>query len=355
MPSPILKPSEKRSDLEKLSARKRASLPVGKLLANNWETRNVGRQIGNCAKAVKAALELRDLEQARLLIEEGNFCNARLCNLCEWRRARAWRARLLQGIPDFAEHHPGHRALFLTLTVRNCQIGELATTIKDLHAGWDRMAKSRWFPTPYWFRRTEVTVNTGDNLKRGKKARKMSEIGPADPLTEGLEIAEDSVCENQGGGILPPTAHPHIHALLLVPPRYFTTDYIRQSRWRELWMEAARLDYAPVVDVRAVRTAPTPAQIKAEQKDVILEVAKYCAKAAEVANLGALVPEFHHQMRCHRLFAVSGGLRPWVRSGDITAEEMNDRKAVLTSGSPLCRILLRWNATAEAYDATPLA
>ena len=48
-------------------------------------------------------------------------------------------------------------------------------------------------------------------------------------------------------------AHPHFHALLLVQSNYFTTNYIKQNDWVEMWQKALRVDYAPSVNVKAVK------------------------------------------------------------------------------------------------------
>ena len=47
-------------------------------------------------------------------------------------------------------------------------------------------------------------------------------------------------------------AHPHFHALLLVPS-YFTINYIKQGDWVEMWAKALRADYLPSVNVKAVK------------------------------------------------------------------------------------------------------
>ena len=51
------------------------------------------------------------------------------------------------------------------------------------------------------------------------------------------------------------TYHPHIHVLLFVSPTYFKNkeNYISQDEWTELWKKSAKLDYYPIVDVRAIK------------------------------------------------------------------------------------------------------
>lgn len=67
-------------------------------------------------------------------------------------------------------------------------------------------------------------------------------------------------------------AHPHYHALLLVPSTYFS-QVLEVRDWAGLWRRAARLDYQPVVYVRAVKRFSARDWI-----DALLEVVKYCIK-----------------------------------------------------------------------------
>lgn len=66
--------------------------------------------------------------------------------------------------------------------------------------------------------------------------------------------------------------HPHFHALLCVTPSYFTRDYIKQSEWVQLWQEAARLDYKPMVNVQAVKGRRDPEKEAAMLKEMGIEI-----------------------------------------------------------------------------------
>ncbi len=46
----------------------------------------------------------------------------------------------------------------------------------------------------------------------------------------------------------------HFHTLMMAPPGMLNgKSYVRHERWVELWRECLRVDYAPNVDVRAVK------------------------------------------------------------------------------------------------------
>ena len=149
-----------------------------------------------------------------LRLREAHFCRVRHCPVCQWRRSLMWQARFYQSLPAIQEAHPKARWLFLTLTVRNCPVGQLGETLTAMNAGWQRLKDRKDFkPVTGWVRTTEVT--------RGRDG----------------------------------SAHPHFHALLMVPPSMLSgVNYVKQARWVELWQESMRLDYTPVVDVRTVKS-----------------------------------------------------------------------------------------------------
>lgn len=45
--------------------------------------------------------------------------------ICTWRKSLRWKAKAYSSLPKFLEEHPGYRFLFLTLTVKNCEVNEL--------------------------------------------------------------------------------------------------------------------------------------------------------------------------------------------------------------------------------------
>jgi plasmid rolling circle replication initiator protein Rep len=73
-------------------------------------------------------------------------------------------------------------------------------------------------------------------------------------------------------------AHPHIHALLMVKPSYFTPGYVSQAKWTELWRESLRIDYTPVVHVKAIKDNPQAL------KTAVFEVFKYALKPGDLAD-----------------------------------------------------------------------
>jgi hypothetical protein len=104
------------------------------------------------------------------------------------------------------------RYVLLTLTVRNCPVLELRSTIKTMNQAWDRLTKRKIFPALGFVRSLEITR------------------------------AKDG------------SAHPHFHCLLAVPSGYFVgRKYLSTAKWSDLWKEALRVDYTPICDVRIIK------------------------------------------------------------------------------------------------------
>jgi hypothetical protein len=214
---------------------------------------------------------------------------------------------LISGLNAFAAEKPNWSGVFLTLTQKNVPITQLRETVREMHASLRRLQANAVWPTDYWFRRTEVTTS----LYR-------PELGP---LT--TKAPTEPLPPMEGGRIQ--SVHPHIHCLLLVRPSYWSRDYVKQLRWQQEWQMAARLDYAPVVDVRRAKAKPTDEHLHGVAPvGAVVEAAKYASKATDLLALGDELPEFHRQMKGLRLYGVSKALQRHVAAGDVQAEELLD-------------------------------
>lgn len=135
--------------------------------------------------------------------------------------------------------------LFLTLTLKNCEILDLKDTLKHMSESFARLRKKeQWIKiVKGYIRALEITV---------------SENG---------------------------TLHPHYHVLLQVSPSYSKNKgyYFSQSDLTDLWGDALRIDYKPIVDIRQIRP-------KNDTKDSLIsavcETVKYTLKSSDVMKLG---------------------------------------------------------------------
>ena len=268
--------------LEPFSKHRRYNTPICHALAMDPETLEIARAIGNCTTSIGVEVPIEGPELGKALLRSANPCNRRLCPFCEWRRSRAWRRRFFEGLPKFHEDFPTHRAIFLTLTVKNVAVGDLRTCIDEMHRSWNRLHQRSFFPTKFWFRRTEVTVGSAS----------------ANPLNA-------------------PTFHPHIHSVLFVPAGYFSHGYVRQTEWQKQWMDAARLDYAPVIDVRKASASSSSGGATIDQsRSAALEASKYATKATDLIAMGSVLGTYHWAVKGLRLSAASTSLKPYFEASN---------------------------------------
>ena len=156
-----------------------------------------------------------------------------------------WQAKMFTAMPEIKQAYPSHRWLFVTQTVRNCDLVDLRATVTAMNKGFERLSKLACFPAIGWIKSVEVTRN--------------SETGQA---------------------------HPHFHCLMLVDSKYFGgRNYIKQEQWRSLWQRSMRLDYVPVVNVKAVK--PKVDKLTGQQDDIgqaIVETLKYSVKESDLVS-----------------------------------------------------------------------
>ncbi len=56
-----------------------------------------------------------------------------------------WQARFYQSLPRIVADYPDARLMFLTLTVRNCAIGELGETLNRMNMAFQRLrTENHW-------------------------------------------------------------------------------------------------------------------------------------------------------------------------------------------------------------------
>jgi hypothetical protein len=195
-----------------------------------------------------------------------------------------WRARFIKALPEIIKDYPRSRFILLTLTVRNCPIGELRETLSAMNAAWIRLTKRKVFPATGWVKSIEVT--------RGRDG----------------------------------SAHPHLHCLLMVNPSYFTHGYLSQEKWKQLWKDCLRLDYDPVVDIRKVKPkkqsvdSTVYSNVNATAKDSevnsiilgILEVVKYCVKPDDLVKDPEWLLELTKQMHKTRSIGLGGIFKKYL-------------------------------------------
>lgn len=257
------------------------------------QTQNVANTYAKTAKFARYAERMNEcadfllfeIQDQQLKLQSARFCHVRNCPICQWRKSLRWKAIMYDVYSKIKAQYPSHRWLFLTLTVKNCEITELRQTLQHMNQSFRRLIKRKQFSfIDGVIRTTEVT--------RDKKH----------PNTH---------------------AHPHFHCILLVKSGYFSHSYVKHDQWRWAWHEALRSDYLPSVDIRAIKNHNDDKAING----AIAETLKYAIKASDILHDGsdaarAWFYEYTKQVHKLRFVATSGALKDVLSDEDLSDDEM---------------------------------
>lgn len=204
-------------------------------------------------------LEFYRDENQKMRLKGGNFCHARFCPTCNWRRSLKQFHNTSEQVSWIRQQYGNVRFLFLTLTVKNVPNSTecLDGAIKHLTESWKRMV------TPALWRDEKNPL-----LKKFRR----SLLGASRALEITFHPYENTDQENAGA------FHPHLHIVLAMKSDYYLKPfYLTQKDFQQLWKEAARLDYEPSVDIRKLKGSKG-----------IAESAKYSVKLSDVIKSAAL-------------------------------------------------------------------
>ena len=258
-------------------------------------------RISQCSEWLMYALKSNDEGDIKLKLRDARFCRVRHCLVCQWRRSLMWRARFFKALPEIQTQYPTARWIFLTLTVKNCEVSELKKTLAWMNAAWVRLIQRKIFPALGFIKSVEVT--------RGADG----------------------------------TAHPHFHCLMLVPASYFSGQkYITQADWVSLWQSCLKVDYTPVVDVRAVKAKKGTLKKSGDaSKDAmaraVCETLKYSVKPTDLLADAKWLDELTKQLQKTRAISIGGCLKEFFSedepedliNGDIEEEENTEDDTIL--------------------------
>lgn len=230
-------------------------------------------RIDTCSQLIQFRLVPDGQGTYGLKLSAARFCRVRHCPVCQWRRSLMWKAKAYKILPKVVEDYPTHRWLFLTLTIRNCEITALRQTLQEMNRGFKRLTELKAWPAEGWIKSVEVT--------RGKRG----------------------------------DAHPHFHILLMVPASYFGRNYLKQSAWVQMWRKSMRLDYNPIMDIRPVKRGEQPMSL-------IPELLKYCVKESDLTRDRAWFLELTRQMHRQKGVVVGGVLRDYLRALEDEPEDL---------------------------------
>lgn len=191
-----------------------------------------------------------------------------------------WLARFFCILPQFRADNPKVEFLFLTLTVKNCELSDLRETIASMQKAWNKLSQRKCYPAVASIRSLEVTK-----------------------AADGL-------------------AHPHFHCLLAVPSSYFGQPYLSQQKWTDLWKSSLKVDYVPIVDIRKVKILKD-----SDLDSAFRETLKYSVKPSDLISDPDWLAELTKQMYKVRSVSVGGFFKKYLSEDepeDLISEDSTD-------------------------------
>ena len=308
----FLRDIKKSGNLRDWDKRKSQTNAVAKACAEIVGLEKYGEMMCECGKKVE--FEACVIPEHGKKIKRANFCNYRMCPMCQPRKASKVRNEVFDLAKAHLDQYPDDIPLLLTLTAPNITGENIGREVDSFMKAFERLIKRKAVKqmNRSWFKSLEVTKN------------------------------HDRV-----------DYHPHFHVMLMVSPEYFQKNsplYITRDEWLKLWQEAKRDSSITQVDIRALKGT-------GEQKleAIIAEVAKYATKPSsyiikdkfgnEVVDSQAL-EDLHWGLKGRRTIGYGGyfkkvrkirKLQALEKAALESSEKLNEDGTLVEEKPSLCR------------------
>lgn len=319
----------------KIAKKELQSTPLGKYILEKYlPKKDLVRKLSEYAKGVFTykTLErvkscgdfmqhLTNLELSIKKVYRSSLCGNRFCPLCTWNKAKK-DAIMISVLMHAIREEKEQEFLFLTLTAPNVQGADLKNEIDRFNHAFNKLFKRQNVIKVVngYVRKLEVTYNQERFITKEMYQR-----------TEGYfknrNLKEGDHNPNYD------TYHPHFHVVLAVNKSYFNqgSQYIKQSKWLDMWRECMNDMSITQVDIRKVRSS------EKSENGAVLEVAKYSAKSNELYTSQSVFEIFYGALKGRQLLTFNGLFKDYVmkyKLGELDQykkEDENEYTHLLTS------------------------
>lgn len=288
---------------------------VAKHMMIDERVRKRGEMMKNCGEKL-----IFEVKNGVYQFKSAWLCRDRLCPICAWRLSIKRCAEMAKTLSLLHEREPDTKAIHIVLTVKNCALEDLRSTIETMTRGFTRLKKLKSFRDFIlgYARSVEVTYNAETD-----------------------------------------TYHPHIHCICIVKNSY--SRQISVGEWSEMWSDSARLFYMPII--WASKTYPKTADITSSMMmdyqtttahDAIMEAIKYAmkpsslvatAQAGDLGNIAQAIAGF-------RLISYGGilkSLRAEIKLSDEDPHQMPSCELNPSAGMDQYTACYQWAAAQRCY------
>jgi plasmid rolling circle replication initiator protein Rep len=250
----------------------------------------------------------------RSVASSATLCRDRICPTCSWRLAAKQSVEMLHTlayVTDICDYD----ALFLTLTVQNCEPDQLAPTLEMMSEAWHRMMMRR--KNKEMIKGTARSVEVTYNAKTKK-------------------------------------FHPHFHIIMLVSKDSGSVGELNFYFNLE-WKKACNIIYTPITDLRKIenKTVLEYDQPEAEKyKKAILETFKYTIKDDSLQNMPfAIFRHFIDGIKDKRLVSYTGIIKEARAEMQFTdeIEDETPEKRCPDCNSEMLSAVYQWSFSENTY------
>lgn len=200
-----------------------------------------------------------------------SFCKNRLCPLCNWRRSLIDSKELLKTVETYKSDNPDCKAVFVTMSIKNCNSSEVGTHLDMYLSAFNLMHQRASWKRAFvggWYRKIEI------NRNRNKRSKNYN------------------------------TYNIHIHCEAFVPDEsYFSRsnkNYLSYRKGKKLWQESINTilernglpqQSKVYFDIRTVKAQGKYKELEAKSKvnnaefGAIKEITKYVTKDTDYLDI----------------------------------------------------------------------